>query len=433
MECLVPSPKQNGGGFGGRAGWYPYYAGYSATFVRSVLNQRKPAADALVLDPWNGAGTTTQVANDLGYDTFGFDLNPAMALVARARLLDQGGIPNLRQSLASIGRAANSYRTRTYIPNDPLGLWLSPDTVREVRHIERAIRHVFEVDGATGRPEIDYLGDYASFAYLAMFRTLRSSLSGFKASNPAWLKTAKSASELVTLGGKELMAAFTRYFLSMLDAYDYDQFKSSRERRNSVKIEVADSVRAPLASHTADIVISSPPYCTRIDYAVATSVELAVLGLDPRGSLKELRDRMIGTSTIRASPLEKDDRWGETCNALLGKIADHSSKASKSYYYKNHIQYFDGICRSLSEIGRCLRLGGDCVLVVQDSYYKDIHNDLPQIIAEMAESLGWELYCRSDFRVLRTMARRNGRSRQYRSSSTATESVIWFRTPGRQD
>jgi SAM-dependent methyltransferase len=431
--CIVPSPKQSGAGFLGRAGWYPYYAGYSAAFVRSVLDRCKLGREAVVLDPWNGAGTTTQVANDLGYDAVGFDLNPAMVLVAKARLLDQRQIPELRQALEAVTRAARSYRTRIYIQDDPLGLWLSPDTVREVRHTERAIRQVLEGNGITGCSKINNMTIHGSFAYLALFRTLRHSLSGFKASNPVWLKTAKSENELVSLSREELAATFGHYFISMLDSYDYDQFQPSDESRSTVRIEVANSVQVPHASHVADIVISSPPYCTRIDYAVATSVELAVLGLDPRGSLKELRDRMIGTSTIRAVPPEMDARWGQTCNALLDKISEHNSKASKSYYFKNHIQYFDGMYHSLMEIGRCLRPGGHCVLVLQDSYYKDIHNDLPQIIAEMADSLGWKLRCRSDFRVSRTMAGRNGHSRRYRHSNVATESVLWFRPPERRD
>jgi hypothetical protein len=431
MACRVPSPKQNGGGIIGRAGWFPYYAGYSAAFVRAVLDQCKTGTTAIVLDPWNGAGTTTQVANDLGYCTVGFDLNPAMVLVAKARLLDQRQIPKLREALPAIVRAARRYRTKTYIQDDPLGLWLSPESVREVRHIERAIREVYATNGVGECCDIAEMTTYASFAYLVLFRMLRNSLSGFKASNPVWLKTAKSESELVSLGGKEMSNEFRRCFLALLDAYDHDYFQSSEasdERQNTVRIEVADSVQVPLESHVADIVVSSPPYCTRIDYAVATSVELAVLGLDPRGSLKKLRDRMIGTSTIRAVSPEKDDRWGNTCNALLRNISEHCSKASKSYYLKNHIQYFDDVYRSLTEIGRCLRSGGHCVLVVQDSYYKDVHNDLPQIIAEMADSLGWKLRCRKNFPVTRTMAGRNRKSRQYRPSNGATESVLWFRT-----
>ncbi|WP_410712175.1 DNA methyltransferase [Bradyrhizobium sp. BEA-2-5] len=40
----------------------------------------------VVLDPWNGSGTTTSVANGAGLTAVGIDINPAMAVVAKARL-----------------------------------------------------------------------------------------------------------------------------------------------------------------------------------------------------------------------------------------------------------------------------------------------------------------------------------------------------------
>ena len=46
-------------------------------------------------------------------------------------------------------------------------------------------------------------------------------------------------------------------------------------------------------------------------------------------------------------------------------------------------------------------MGGRAVLVVQDSYYKDVHNDLPTITAEMAQSVGLKLQRREDFRLQR--------------------------------
>ena len=79
------------------------------------------------------------------------------------------------------------------------------------------------------------------------------------------------------------------------------------------------------------------------------------------------------------------------------------------------------IYRSFIEISRTLITSGKCVIVVQDSYNKDIHNDLPKIFCEMADSLGWITFDRLDFNIKRTMANRNQRAKKYRSSSNATE------------
>ena len=69
--------------------WYRYYAGYSAGFVEKALKEWA-ATTELVLDPWNGTGTTTVVAASKNVPAIGFDVNPALVVVSRARLLGAG-------------------------------------------------------------------------------------------------------------------------------------------------------------------------------------------------------------------------------------------------------------------------------------------------------------------------------------------------------
>ncbi len=52
--------------------------------------------DAAVLDPWNGGGTTTQAVYDCGRAAVGFDINPVMAVLAKARLLESDVKDSLR-------------------------------------------------------------------------------------------------------------------------------------------------------------------------------------------------------------------------------------------------------------------------------------------------------------------------------------------------
>ena len=66
--------------------WYRYYAGYSAGFVEQALKESASTAK-LVLDPWNGTGTTTVVAASKNVPAIGFDLNPALVVVSRARAI----------------------------------------------------------------------------------------------------------------------------------------------------------------------------------------------------------------------------------------------------------------------------------------------------------------------------------------------------------
>jgi DNA modification methylase len=83
----IVSPKRNKRLQTGWEGFFPYYAGYPELFARELLKSARLPHGAVVLDPWNGSGTTTYIATSLGLDSIGIDLNPVMIIVARARLL----------------------------------------------------------------------------------------------------------------------------------------------------------------------------------------------------------------------------------------------------------------------------------------------------------------------------------------------------------
>lgn len=137
---------------------------------------------------------------------------------------------------------------------------------------------------------------------------------------------------------------------------------------------------------------------------------------------------MIGSSTVRSDSPVLDTRWGETCSSFLKAVAAHRSKASASYYYRNHLQYFDGLFRSLMEVNRVLESGAPCVLVVQDSFYKEIHNDLAAVVVEMGHAFGWQLSDRHDYPSTRHMGRAHPGTKTYGRSAKAVESVLILRT-----
>src|SRR5262249_44152030 len=69
--------------------WVPWIAGFSAGFVRDCLREYLPGvepAQALVLDPFAGVGTTLVEASRAGFNTIGFEINPSGCLAARAKV-----------------------------------------------------------------------------------------------------------------------------------------------------------------------------------------------------------------------------------------------------------------------------------------------------------------------------------------------------------
>jgi DNA modification methylase len=86
-ELPISSPKRDHRLDSGWDGFFPYYAGYPESFARKILQGSGLKPGAVVLDPWNGSGTTTFAAAHLGFKAVGLDLNPVMVIVSRARTL----------------------------------------------------------------------------------------------------------------------------------------------------------------------------------------------------------------------------------------------------------------------------------------------------------------------------------------------------------
>ena len=82
--------------------------------------------------------------------------------------------------------------------------------------------------------------------------------------------------------------------------------------------------------------------------------------------------------------------------------------------------------KSIRELGRVIKPGGVSIMVVQDSYYKNLHNDLAQICQEMSINSGFVLSRREDFNISRTMAGINTEIKKYRPKIQTTESVLCF-------
>lgn len=410
----------------GRSAWYPYYAGFSYEFAYELLKSARLPADAVIVDDWNGSGTTTAVANSLRYKAYGFDLNPVMVVVAKARLLSKREHSSLEPLTAEIIEKARESHVAP-VDNDPLQIWLCPTSANVIRKIERAIQLLLvdheRYEPPATRSDFADLSGFGAFLYLALFRTVRTLLRGFVPSNPTWVTTPRNSHFRIKPQQQTVFEVFRAQVLAMVDQNQPGLFEPHEAGQTS--IEIASSQSLPLDNCSVRFVLASPPYCTRIDYAVATRPELAVLGYSDE-SFKDLRRRLLGTSTVPRVAPNESKKWGQTCLAFIERLRNHKSKASATYYYKNHLQYFEGLYNSLSELGRVLTEDGTCVLVLQDSYYKNIHNDLPRIVKEMAFSNSLKLIRQDDFKHARTMAAVNPSAKVYRKSFSATESVLVF-------
>ena len=429
----IGSPKRNKRLQTGWEGFFPYYAGFPEQFVRDILESARLDSDAVVLDPWNGSGTTTYAASQLGLKSIGIDLNPVMIIVARARLLPPSEADHLRPLAATILSHLRASPV-TLAADDPLLSWFQPSAARVVRSIEQNIRRTL-VGSMTKSPagiNLDRISGTAATLYVALFAACRRLADSLRSSNPTWIKLPKADDERLDPTAYMIAHQFIENVRGMSNALAAKQLVEDTERPEftgaASSIHLSDTATLTLSAASVDFVLTSPPYCTRIDYTAATRVELAVLAPLLKVNPRELGRQMIGSVQVPQATIEIDKSWGQTCVSFLAALKAHPSKASRGYYYKTHLDYFDKMARSFSRVTRALKPGGRAVFVVQDSYYKDVHNDLPLILKEMGTKQGLELSQQDDFH-LRSMSDINPGRKTYKRPSGATESVLCFTKP----
>lgn len=418
---LKSSPKIKNNNIYANSNWYGFYAGFSDAFVKELFDIYCPKSkNTIILDPWNGSGTTTLVASILGYASYGFDINPVMIMVAKAKLYNINSNDLEKISLAIIN---NQYKVKRIKDNDPLRKWFDQRSISAIRKLEKTIQSIF------GLPEnkqyIKSLWNYEeisnelSFYYIILFILLRKLTSIFVGSNPTWIKSNIEEKDKICITYKKLCELYLDIFVNIANT-------SEKIPNINTTIKLGNSKNISINNNSVDFVITSPPYCTRIDYAIYTKVELSLLGYTEQ-EIDLLRKHMIGTPTI----IGNIDYKMENNNSLLSKTLDmiecHDSKAAKSYYYKTYFQYFRDLSCSLHEINRVLKQGSMAIIVVQDSWFKNIHIDLPNILIELCNNERLKLINRQNNHVINNMRYVNIKSNNYGKEKTNSESILVFK------
>jgi hypothetical protein len=363
----------------------------------------------------------------MGCDALGFDINPVAALVAAARLTRAADASHSSGLAAQIVKMA-ARRVVTVQIQDPLLAWLSPRLTHRFRGIQQTVLRLLGTKaGVCVDLESETPPPFAAFFALCLVRAAKRFVRMKANSNPTWA-TPESR-------GDAHIETFDRAFLSMVQACaaDAEQATSHRSstRATSSAIALADARSLPLSSVSVDAVVTSPPYCTRLDYFRATLFELAALGIGPdTNRYRELRRSAMGTNLMRPTHGFPIELQPPEIRRLLERIRKHPSKDSSSYYYKHFAQYFDDARRALSEIRRILKPASSAVLVVQSSYYKDVPVRLGELYCAMGDSVGFRSRLALRVPVGRVLATINPHSVRHEPNRSYSEDVVALQRAG---
>jgi hypothetical protein len=389
----------------------------------------------------NGSGTTTVVAQENGMLAAGVELNPVMAILARAKDRSLAGRDEeLGRLLNGVSRRVRLDCTR-YDPEGEAALWFRPDLYTVLKRIGSALSAA-----PANRIELDQrlvlmLADakdpslgLLDLLWAALLVTVRECARPVGSRNPTWFRPGPSE-DLAPEQVLDLYVAKAKDLMNDLNAaFNTDLFSPPEAIRHvfghKLVVLHADARRLPIHPSSVDVIITSPPYLTRIDYAVTTAPELVFLGYTTKELLRDIRSSIMGSTCIVGQKHEIGEHWGPTCRALVENVRSHSSKASSTYYFKTYVQYFQDAESLLRECLRVLKPGASAFLVVQDSWYKDVHVPLGLIYGEMAVELGAvDVALVKDESVKTHLGLVNSGARRYKKGEIS-EQVVRLSKPG---
>lgn len=409
--------------------WHSYYAGYSEKFVASAIDYLNLNSSHVLLDPWNGSGTTGVVASNLGISTLGLDLNPVMNIfsAAKSRYL-RSQKPILYQLSHEICQTYSQMISEgNPLTEDPLLELMPASLCQGIRLLHLSI----EASQYPDYPLCDRLVElipipnppthnpFQSFFHAALFIMTRELMGWQKSSNPTWFKP--NNSQLHPDYSLEQIRDKFRTTIQGMVA-DLETYQNTNQSQVFHLPITMDSRKISLAENSIDGIITSPPYLTRIDYAISTKPELLILR--DSNYLRKLREQMMGTPVIVDKTIPINPIWGKICEKLLENILNHPSKAAVSYYFHTQTQYFQDVEKSLREIIRVLKPKSKALIVVQSSYFKEHEIPLGEIYVEMIQNLGISSQIIKREPVRGHLASINSKSNQYKPNKVYYEDVI---------
>jgi DNA modification methylase len=335
----------------------------------------------VVLDPFCGAGTTVIAAAKHGNPVIGVDLDPFSSLLSRAAIATNADL-NKVASLLETSKNSDSIN----FPEEARELFSEADLAYAASLFTR-LNRALNVNGSgiLGNLLDDPSGllDSEVIALTAIGVAANESARVVRGSNPVWYRR-PIAGEPKRPDATLASATKAAMHIIMKDLKDLQPRLTRREAR----IFNADSRTLDLPDSSIDLVLTSPPYLNRLDYVVNHLAPLALLNGLIDFSLDSMRKEMIGTTKIVDKGRPPSPEWGPLCLETLNRIASHPSKASQTYYYWNFDRYFRDLSTIITLLRRVCKKGARGLIVIQNSYYKDLVIPVPEIIIEMGRSVG---------------------------------------------
>ena len=365
--------------------WYRYSAGFSALWVRDLIEREQAGGECRVFDPFAGSGTVLLEGEACGVAAMGVEAHPFVARVARSKLLWREDPKVFREFAAAV--------------------------------LATARKQGGDADGYP--PLIEKCFPRHTLSRLdALRRAWESAADSSPASELTWVALASILRECSPVGTAQWQYVLPKKSkASATDAYRAFETKvylmsgdmATRQRHASGPPAIlhAGDARdcAVVPAQWATLVITSPPYTNNYDYADATRLEMSFFGdVEGWGDLQEtVRKFLVCSCTQHVAPL--NGQWLQIlANPVLDSIrsditavcetleAERDKHGGKKPYHTMIAAYFQDMAKVWLTLRRVASQDGLVCFVVGDSAPYGIYVPVERWLGELAIAAGFRSF-----------------------------------------
>lgn len=413
--------------------WYRFVLSYPPHLVRTYLDRFDLNSGYRVLDPFCGTGTTLVECKKLGIPSVGVEASPLLCFASQVKVnwgVDPMGLLDHAQTISEITLSklesqgiddagdlplfsksrSNGVKLRT-LPPELVQLLLKDSISPLPLHKALTLLEVLEEQDDER---------YRGHERLALAKAIVFGISNLEFGPEVGVGPAKRDAPLVAIWLDNMKAVVED--LQGLNTKDHVPavVHQADARSHSDAVE-SDSI---------DAVITSPPYPNEKEYTRTTRLESVLLGfVRSRQDLRSLKQALVRSNTRGVYKDDRDDIFvahHPGIQQIAGTIEKRRIEMRKTsgferLYARVTKLYFGGMARHLNDLRNCLRPGARLAYVVGDqASYLRVMIRTGQLLAEIAESLGYEVIGIDLFRTRLATATRE----QLR------EEVVVLRWPG---
>lgn len=393
-------------------GLHPYKGKFYPQLAKGLINLCALPSGAIVFDPFCGSGTTLLEGYLNGYRTFGCDMNPIAARIARAKVGILDVEPDIvREALGTLvarledapAKPADEVDQFDSKCLEEISNWFPNPVISKINWLLAAIRCVSE----------GVIRDFLEVVLSSVIREVSQ-----QDPTDLRIRRRKDAIQDADVFQLYLNALDTQYariekFWSVR-GYSPNRFHPSKVvEGDSRRREILDVLG--LTRNSVDLVLTSPPYATALPYIDTDRLSLLVLFGMNASARRPVEQYLVGSREIMTNERrqleqminDSENGLPESVCGYLQELYRRVSKADVGFRRKNMPallqRFFQDMASVLENCYQVLRPGGEAMIIIGDNRMR-VDGDYERIpttdfVQDIAINFGMKLIERIDISV----------------------------------